>query len=162
MNDTPLLFDFFSGSMAAAGSSFQAIEAFANESIAGLLTGTTTLERKTGPELNAEDIERYVSTEEKIATVIPRLLKTSSIKGGTDWQKFVLLKNIRDAATHFKSGDQYYMHGKIERGSLYQLLLNNDPCQFPLIALRVIWSLRQPTATPRWLTHLAEKHGVVR
>jgi hypothetical protein len=120
-----------------------------------------TLERRKGPEeLNAEGIQRYASTEEKIATVMPRLLKMPSIKGETDWQKFVLLKNIRDAATHFKSGDQYSLGEQVEKDSLYYLLLNNDPCQFPLIALRVIWGLRQPTATPRWLDHLAEKYGM--
>jgi hypothetical protein len=52
------------------------------------------------------------------------------------------------------------MKGKIEKDSLYYLLLDNDPRQISLIALRVIWGLRQPTVTPRQLDHLAEKHGV--
>jgi len=160
-NDAPLLFDFLSASMVAAVSSFQAIEAFANETIARHLKGKITLQRRKGPEdMDAEEIERHVSTEEKIATVLPLVLNMPSIKGGTHWQKFVLLKRTRDAATHFKSGDQYSLAGKISKDSLYSILLINDPCQFPLGALRVIWSLRKPIVTPRWLDHLAEKHGL--
>jgi hypothetical protein len=163
IENAPVLFNFFAESMAAAGSGFQAIEAFANETIVRDLKGAMTLERRRGPEeLNAEEIERHVSTEEKIASVLPRVLNISSIKGSSEWAKFVLLKNVRDATIHFKSGDQYPLArgGKVSESSLYHILLNNDPRQFPLIALRVIWRLRKPTAIPRWLNHLAEKHGV--
>jgi hypothetical protein len=65
----------------------------------------------------------------------------------------------RDAATHFKSGDQCTLKGKIEKDPLYYLLVDNDSRQFPLIAFRVIWGLLQPTVTPRWLDRLAEKQA---
>jgi hypothetical protein len=160
-SDVPLLFDFLTNSIAAAGSSFQAIEAFANETIARNLTGMMTMQRRKGPEeLDAEDVERRVSTEEKIATVVPHLLKIAPIKGTANWENFVRLKSVRDAATHFKSGDQYSLAGKIGKDSLYFILLNHDSRQFPLTALRLMWALRQSTATPRWLVHLAEKYGV--
>jgi hypothetical protein len=159
--DVTLLFDFFSGAIAAVGSSFQAIEAFANETIARNLTGTMTLKRRKRTEtLTAAEIERHLSTEEKITIVLPDLLKVPSIKGGRHWTEFSLLKAARDNAIHFKSGDQYPPGGRLGKESLYSLLLNNDPRAFPLIALRVIWDLRQRTGTPRWLDHLAERHGV--
>jgi hypothetical protein len=157
----PLLFDFFSNSMAAAASGYQAIEAFANENIARHVKGTMTLQRRSGPEaLNADEIERRVSTEEKIGTVLPQVFGVPSIKGGSDWQNFLLLKDARDGATHFKSGDQYPLAGTVGKNSLYSILLHNEPVLFPLIAVRVIWHLQKQNATPRWLKHLAEKYAV--
>jgi hypothetical protein len=44
-----VLFDYFEQALAAAGSSFQAIEAFANLTIARMLTGTMAVQRRNGP-----------------------------------------------------------------------------------------------------------------
>jgi len=134
-----LLFDYFEACLAAANSSFQAVEAFANETIARVLKGTMTLDQRDGPEaLSAEEIERKVSTADKIAMVLLRALNAPSIKGRYEWQQFVALKNVRDRSTHFKSGDQYPLGGKADGNSLYYILLNRDPKTFPLTALRVI------------------------
>lgn len=155
-----VLFDYFEEALAAANSSFQAIEAYSNATIARLLTGTMTVQRRDGAkQMTAEDIERYVSTSEKIATILPMLLSAPSIKGGGEWQLFEKLKEVRDASTHFKSGDQYPGSGKAEKGSLYYALLNTAPQEFPLTAVRVILKLAG-NPQPRWLAHLVEKHGV--
>jgi hypothetical protein len=155
-----VMFDYLEETLAAANSSFQAIEAFANATIARLLKGTMTIQRRDGPkEMSAEDIERRVSTSEKIAAVLPLLLNTPSIKGGREWQLFDNLKNIRDASVHFKSGDQYPGSGKAEKGSLYYYLLNSNPHEFPMTAVRVIWKLAE-NPRPRWLTHLVQRYSV--
>ena len=155
-----VLFDYFEEALAAANLSFQAIEAFANLTIARLLTGTIAVQRREGlKEMTAEDIERHVSTSEKIATILPKLLSVPSIKGGREWQSFDQLKNVRDASTHFKSGDQYPGGGKAEKGSLYYDLLNISPMEFPVTAVRVILKLAV-NPQPRWFAHLVEKHGV--
>jgi len=155
------LFAYFEACIAAANSSFQAIEAFANETIARLLTGTMELPRRNGPELmTAEQIERTVATDEKLGTVLPKLLNLAPIKGQAEWELFKKLKDVRDASTHFKSGDQYPSNGTASNGSLYYLLLNTDPRQYPVAAVRVISRLLAGAGQPRWLTHLAEKHAV--
>ena len=155
-----VLFDHFEEALAAANSSFQAIEAFANATIARSLVGTMTVQRRNGPQqLDAEQIQRQVSTSEKIATILPMLLNVGSIKGRSEWQSFDKLKDVRDASTHFKSGDQYPNTGKLAKGSLYDVLLNTDPREFPLTAVRVISKLGV-TPQPRWLTHLIEKYNV--
>jgi len=154
-----VLFDYFEEALAAANSNFQAIEAFANLTIARLLTGTLTVQRKDGPKkMTAEDVEKHVWTSEKIATILPALLNAPSIKGGRDWPPFDQLRDVRDASTHFKSGDQYPGSGKAEKGSLYYDLLNISPTEFPVTAVRVISSLISGPQ-PRWLAHLIEKHG---
>jgi len=136
------------------------IEAYANATIARLLKGKMTIQRRGGPrEMNAEDIERNVSTSEKIAVILPALLNAPSIKGGSEWQSFDNLKNIRDASIHFKSGDQYPGSGKAEKNSLYYSLMNSNPHEFPMTAVRVILRLAD-NPPPRWLTHLIEKYHV--
>ena len=155
-----VLFDYFEEALAAANSSFQAIEAFANETIARSLNGTMTVQRRSGPQqFDAEQIQRQVSTSEKIATILPTLLNAGSIKGHSEWRSFDKLKDVRDASTHFKSGDQYPKNGKLPKGSLYDVLLNTDPREFPLTAVRVISKLGI-TPQPRWLAHLIEKYNV--
>ena len=127
-----VLFDYFEEALASANSSFQAIEAFSNATIARSLNGTMTVQRRNGPQqLDAEQIQRQVSTSEKIATILPTLLNAVSIKGGREWQLFDKLKDVRDASTHFKSGDQYPNTGKVAKGSLYDVLLNTDRASFP-------------------------------
>jgi hypothetical protein len=158
--DIRLLFDYFEECLASASASFQAIEAFANEIIGGHVKGTFTVQRPKGPEaLDADAIQRRVPTEEKIATVIPALLQKTTLKGRIEWERFKVLKGVRDASIHFKSTDQYPTSGKTDKDSLYYRLLNNDPRQFPRTALAMIWKLRVDAATPRWLNHLAEKYG---
>jgi hypothetical protein len=161
LDHAPLLFDYFEACVASANSSFQAIEAFANETIARLLKGTIPFDRRDGSKtLNAEEIERKVSTSEKIATVLPKILDGPSIKGRHEWQLFIDLKDVRDASTHFKSGDQYPLSGKVGKDSLYYILMNSDPHKFPLTALRVIWRLLATYEKPRWLSHLGEIHRI--
>jgi hypothetical protein len=163
VEDAPLMFDYFEDAFTAAISSFQAIEAFANLIIAQHCNFPMTLTGRRGLEtLSAEEIVRSRSTAEKIATVIPTLLRTPSIKGQSEWQRFLTLKRVRDDAMHFKSGDQYPHSGKVEKGSLFDVLLNHDLRDFPLTALRVIWHVRVKTNTERWLDHLAEKHAIDR
>jgi putative transcriptional regulator len=157
--DVSRLFDYFEECIVAAISSFQAIEAFANEPVARLLTGTMVLDRGNGPKaFDAEQIERHLSTEEKVSAVLPTLLNVHSIKGRREWDLFRSLKKVRDAATHFKSGDQHPR--RADENSLYYIFLNREPSEFPMAALRVIWRLRAADGTPRWLYHLAKKHGI--
>ena len=160
-DESGILFDYFEEALAAANSSFQAIEALANETIARVLKGTIGVRRKASTkQMSAEEVERQVSTSEKIATILPTLLNIPSIKGTLEWQLFEDLKHVRDASTHFKSGDQYPLGGgKVTKDSLYYVLLNTDIRSFPLTAVRVI-SRATGSHRPRWLIHLAEKYGI--
>jgi hypothetical protein len=82
-NETlPHLFDFFEQSMIAVTFSFQALEAFANQQIQARLKGTYTVQRRSGPkDLSADELERELATEEKLATVLPDLFKVKTPKG---------------------------------------------------------------------------------
>ena len=83
----PTLFDYFQESVVAAVFAFLAIESFSNLIISQKLIGTFQLERRNGPEhLTAQQVERRISTEEKVATVLPRLTNKPTIKGTSLWQ----------------------------------------------------------------------------
>jgi hypothetical protein len=159
--DVSGLFDYFQETMACSNTSFQAIEAFANEMIGRYFKKPIILKRAKGPEtFDSDQLQRHVSTEEKIATVLPLLLNKPSLKGRVEWQHFKELKEVRDAAVHFKSDDQYPPNGTTDKESLHYLLLTREPNRYPEAASRMIWALRVETETPRWLTHLAEKYGL--
>jgi hypothetical protein len=100
----PILFDYFEECAAAATASFRAIEAFTNQIVGNHVQNPITLPRrkrseifqlsirrkfpfirfqksKTSETLNANEIEQRISTEEKIAVVIPTVTKKATLKG---------------------------------------------------------------------------------
>jgi hypothetical protein len=178
----PILFDYFEECATTATASFRAIEAFANQTVGTHVHNPITLPRRKRPEifqlsiirrfpfikflenktsetLNSDEIEKRISTEEKISVIIPDIIQKSTPKGRREWQHFVELRDVRNAAIHFKSADQYLTPGKTTTESLYYYLLNHDPRIYPRTALAIIWALRVETDVPRWLLHLAEKYG---
>ena len=130
--------------MVAATFSYQALEAFANQLVAEGLTGTMRLERRDGPvDWDAEQIERWVSTEEKLSNVLPTLTSRADPKGTKLWQQVVLLKDIRDATIHLKSQNQY-VRGRPDDQTLYFQLLNANPEDFPRWAIAMIRHFHGP------------------
>ena len=108
--------------------------------------------------MSAEEIERKVSTGEKLQTLLPRLMGRESIKGKLIWQKFMELKSVRDASIHFKTCDQYPIGGDLTPRHVIYKMINGDPMIFPRTAIATIahFAKQEP---PRWLRHLVEKHG---
>lgn len=86
---------------------YSAIEAFANESIpsnffyARHKNSDLVLEAS-----SKENIERYVSTDEKLTAVLPEILGCKSPKGTQCWQNYKKLKNSRDRIIHMKTEDR--------------------------------------------------------
>lgn len=73
----PALYDFFEACYAVVTFSFQAIEAFANRVIAEKIEPGQTYRLTRGKrsaELDAEELQRRASTDEKVTAVLPELL----------------------------------------------------------------------------------------
>jgi hypothetical protein len=95
------LYSFFEQSMVAVTMSFQAVELFANTIIGRRAKGTITIVRKKETlQLNADEAERRLSTDEKLADVLPALMNVSSPKQFQVWQRFKQLKDWRDDTMH--------------------------------------------------------------
>ncbi len=86
---------------------FSAIEAFANESIpadfvyAQHKRSEVLLEAST-----RETIERHISIDEKLTSVLPEILGCTSPKGMRCWQDYKQLKDARDRIIHMKMEDR--------------------------------------------------------
>ena len=104
---TPVLFDYLEQAMSAAMSAYAAIEAFCNNVIVDRSRGPIMLKRHKGVEtMSPEEVERRVTTDEKLKRIVPDLLGYPTPAGKAVWQRYVKLKNLRDSVTHFKRKDQ--------------------------------------------------------
>ena len=91
------LFDYFEQCMIITTFSFQALEAYCNQTVADDMKAPVQLERRRDGKkqlitLNSPaDVERTASTEEKLATVVPAVLEMASPRGKAVWGPFVAL-----------------------------------------------------------------------
>jgi hypothetical protein len=140
LSTAPFLYDYFERTMIAATFSYQALETYANETIEQQLRDGKTLllqRRKGSEELDAESLQKDVSTEEKIATVVPMLRQLPLDKGGKMWQQFTILRRVRDSIIHLKSTD-HYRPGETDRETVFYRLLKNDPRLYPRTSLAIM------------------------
>lgn len=100
-------FDYLERMIEAVVLAFTALEAFVNESIpedfvyARHARSSIVLEAT-----NKSNIERYISIDEKLTSVLPEVLKCSSPKGSRSWQGYKQLKTTRDRLIHMKTEDR--------------------------------------------------------
>lgn len=133
--DLPPIYAYFEQCMVAVTFSFQSLEAYSNQIISQYLSQPLTLTRKKGSvTLTPEELERAVSTEEKLVSVLPTLTGAASPKGTRIWQRFTALKGVRDSTVHLKSAD-HYIRGRPDRQSLYYRFLNTDAMEYPRTSL---------------------------
>jgi hypothetical protein len=144
------LYRYFERCMVAVTFSFQAIEAFAN----GVITDGTNeplqiirrkrigfwkwkKNRNVVTLMDAATVERQISTEEKVFSILPQIAPFKSPKGTELGKRLHRLKLHRDATTHLKGLDQY-VRGEPDTTTLYYKLLNADPLEWPQTAIDVI------------------------
>jgi len=158
-SDLPLLYDFFEHNMIVVAFSFQAIEAFANSVISRHPNRKIKIKRKKGiVEIDSSDAERNLSTEEKLAKVLPILLGIPNPSGKKIWGKFKKLKDVRDTTIHFKSEDMFTKH-KVDTDSLYYHFFDTNPLAFVSTAYEVIKYFLIPQDYPRWFIEFQNIHG---
>ena len=134
----PALYAYFEQSMAAAVFSFQCLEAYANQVIARLATEPMGVPRRSGMEqLSPDQLERVLTTDEKLTVVLPQLMSVPSPKGRALWPQYRELKGVRDSTVQLKSID-HYVRGKVDRHSVYYRLLSRSPMVYPRIAAKLV------------------------
>ena len=100
-------FDYIERMIESIVLAFTALEAFVNEAIpedfvyAHHVRSEVVLEAT-----NKANIERHVPIDEKLASVLPEVLKCESPKGSRCWQGYKQLKQTRDRLVHMKSEDR--------------------------------------------------------
>jgi hypothetical protein len=106
-NDLEILYNYFEYCMITVAFSYQALETLANYIIEKKLEGSYPLKRmKHGKEeiqyLEKKELQRKVSTDEKLSTILPEILHIKSPRHTKIWESYKNLKKIRDAAIHAK------------------------------------------------------------
>jgi hypothetical protein len=154
--NAPLLFDYFESCMIAVTFSFLALETFCNWEISERVQNTLSICRnKIDETLSVDELERKLSTGDKLHLAPPKLFGTTSPKGKKVWINFKKLKNARDSIVHLKSSDQYpnrSVHGSVEEDSLYFVFLSNKMTFFPKAAIEMIQHFfTNSKEFPRWL-----------
>ncbi len=147
------LFNFFEQCMIAVTFSFQALEVFANHSISRNLKESMEVKRrKKKVLLGPRELESQLSTDEKLASVLPKILGLSTPKGKQVWQEYKVLKDTRDATIHLKSYDLKSTN-ESENELLFFQFLNIDPLRYPKAAEAMVRYFQKDNV-PRWLSAL--------
>lgn len=160
---TPALYEYLQHCMTALAFSFQALEAFSNETISAKLSGTYPLERRKAiTHVTADDLERQATTEEKLGTILPMLLGVASPKGSRVWNNFVELKRTRDAAIHIKSHDsnpKVMQPSDLDDATLFYRFVGADVAVWVKSAVAMLdhFAAADP---PRWLAPAKKALGM--
>lgn len=156
LENLPHLYDYFQSCMIAITFSFQALEAFCNETITREVTGKYPLKRKKGHiQATAEKLQRNVSTEEKLGVTLPSILSRPSPKRSPLWEKFEKLKMMRDATVHMKQHEVYPRESQSK--SFFYLLYEEGVEQYVQYSLDIIAHFVGQDLTPRWFALAQER-----
>jgi hypothetical protein len=163
----PKLYDYFEQCILAATSSFQALEAYCNLTIDREVENTIPWPNRDGItlDLTSLDLERQLSTEDKLGSLLPELLKMASPKGKKVWQDFKLLKQKRDASAHVKSNDQAprpKVPNEVQVETLFSGFIGETVTDWPKAAVRMINYFDRRSVRWPWVQHELDRWGIPR
>lgn len=96
------LFDYFECIQTSVICIYSAVEALSNVAIPKDFTLSRKNSRGIEEIWNKPNIEKWFSTEEKIADIVPEILKMDTPKKMPFWERFTQLKRVRDDIIHPK------------------------------------------------------------
>ncbi len=151
------LFDYFEQCMTVLAFSFQALEAYCNDTISTKVMATYELTRgKEVLKLTADELERVASTKEKLGAILPYLLGVPTPKGSQIWNEFIELKRARDATIHIKSRDsnpRVRQPSDLDDATLFHQFLGANVLQWVRTAVVMIDHFASEGDSPLWLEH---------
>lgn len=159
-HSTPL-YDYFEKCMASIVFSFMAIEAYSNLVIRLRLKDKYQLKRKDRIlEVDAEELQRIASIEEKVATILPEIRALPSPKGRKVWENFMYLKEGRDATVHLKSIHEYPaargLDVSVDTESLFHYFINSKMNEIPCASIRLLEYFESKEKPQRWMLNLLQ------
>lgn len=117
--ETLILFDYFEHIQTAITLSFMSVECLANH----LIPDDYIYIDDRNKSYDKKDIERWISTTDKLIIILPKALNISNPKNYDFWPKFTKLKDLRNDVVHFVNT---YPIQKKENERLLALLLNDN------------------------------------
>lgn len=98
-----VLYDYFEHLQVSLIFAYTAIESFANISIPEDFQYEKINHKKVKEIWNKQNIERWISTSEKIDKILPKIFETKSPKEEFFWKNFISLETIRNNIIHQKN-----------------------------------------------------------
>jgi len=95
--ETILLFDYFEHIQTSITLSFMSVECLANN----LIPDEYEYVNKNGETYKKKEIERWVSTTDKLTIILPKSLGIPNPKNYNFWPKFTKLRDLRNDIVHF-------------------------------------------------------------
>jgi len=129
-----ILFDYFEEIQTSIIFSYIAIEGFSNAVIPDTYKYEKINEKGVTEIWNKENIERWMSTSDKVGTIIPKILNSDDIKKESFWIKFKELEKLRNDIVHQKTIES----GTKLDSKLYQEMLNKTITDKIQSSLKVI------------------------
>lgn len=99
-----LAYDYLESIQVATIFAYKAVESFCNAVIPDTYTYKKTTSRST-EHYSKEQIERWISTSEKVASILPPILKCSPPQSENFWSDFKSLERLRNEIIHSKSSN---------------------------------------------------------
>ncbi|MCB2427690.1 hypothetical protein [Methylophaga pinxianii] len=144
-------FDFLEDTIQSIILALAAIEAFANEVIPDNFEYAHFRKSKIILETaNKQQIERYISLEEKLDQVLPEVLGVKSLKNHRSWSEFKKLKKLRDRIIHMKTQDRK-SSGPENDTLWHQLLILSMPHKTAFDVIRYFTS--KMDSPPQWVEY---------
>ena len=119
-NTLPALFDLFEQLFLNVIFAYTALEAFVNEVIPDSYTfSQTRQDKKCTEQYDRDQIERNLSLDIKLSEILPEITGVKLPKGGSLWNEYLQLKQVRDRIIHIKTVDMGYLRAEQmkEKGS---------------------------------------------
>lgn len=137
--NTATIYDYLELIMSSVISSFTSLEAFANEEIPEEFIYEDTTKGEVIVARSKEWIEKHLSLDEKLASLLPNILEKDSPKGLKIWEDYVHLRRLRHRIIHLKSADRTVSNIEEEfPDSIWSELLNPVQRKYPAIAKALI------------------------
>lgn len=155
------LYQYLEESMIAVVFALQALEVFCNLVIAEDAETPYEVKREEETkEFSQEELQRYCSIEEKLATILPDIWGVKTPKGRAMWADFKDLVRVRNSVIHTKSHETY-TKTEIEEESLFYELLHHEVVDFPKHAIDMIeyFHVNRGVDRPRWFKGAWDKYN---
>lgn len=146
------LFDLLQKRMGSIVFAYTALESFANENIPDdYIYIRDRDDAKCTEKYSKDQIEKFLSLDIKLGNILPPIMNVNSPKGKDLWNKFKLIKDLRDRIIHLKTKDR--KSATSEERTIWNDLISKEYPNFAITAKDIInyYLTKIPIKNkPRW------------
>ena len=147
-------FDYLEAFFESVIFSATSIEAFCNVHIDDDEVYSVRKKRRT-EEYRGEQIERWVSLDEKLTSIVAKKLNAKVDKSGNTWSKYKELIAMRDRLVHLKNKDR--TSASLNDETIWTFVATEKIINPPEVAVALMKLFFASATTPQWLLSLEQE-----